>query len=579
MKEKENSTVSAGSGRKAEETIQYESEINRTQILYRELLTDIPKGEILQRISAILEREYNLAFVWFGILDKPSENMFTPLAFTGSASDYVRTLDSITISSTPEYEAVQTKKPVLVDNMAESSRSPYFTSCLIIPFPAGASLRGFLGLYSKIENNFQEEELPFLTQLVSDINLVVSKSRNPSPRRIIQKELSSWIKLQEKEHIIDKQKEREKILGDFSKEIVQSLSVDTVIDYAVKSVSELLSPDLILVYLKRGHELDLYQSYSPENRVTFEEGSVHTAGECLCGQSVVTGEFISSEDITIDLRCTRNECKQAGLTSFAAIPLISRGNILGLISIATRFKNNFEVNRPFLETLGGQFAVGLANALLFAEVNQKAENLQKELKEKNILLKEIHHRVKNNLNVISSLLNLQLGEIDKGKNAKEAFKESRNRINAMSQIHQKLYETGDFSEIEIKPYLLNVANDLMTSYSREKNISLDWDTQNIFLTINTAIPFGLIFTEVMTNAIKYAFPDGSPGTIRISLKQQGGNILLSVKDNGIGIPESINPENHDSLGLTLIHLLTDQISGTVNISNDKGTEVIIQFPG
>ncbi len=204
--------------------------------------------------------------------------------------------------------------------------------------------------------------------------------------------------------------------------------------------------------------------------------------------------------------------------------------------------------------------------------------MQKEVAAKTLLLKEVHHRVKNNLNVISSLLNLQLQEVEAGKDARSAFQDSRNRIFSMAQVHERLYETENFSEIEMKPYIETVTQELVALYNVSKKISLSTDIESVSLNITTAIPFGLILNEIITNALKYAFQDREGGNIFISLKKKDGTALFTVRDNGIGLPPSIDPKKHDSLGLTLIHLLTDQIGGTLSLSGESGTEIVIQFP-
>jgi Amt family ammonium transporter len=229
----------------------------------------------------------------------------------------------------------------------------------------------------------------------------------------------------------------------------------------------------------------------------------------------------------------------------------------------------------------------------FTEVGQIAERynwvmeaLQKEaaktessLQEKELLLREIHHRVKNNLQIISSLLSLQ-SRTSKNEQAIEMAKESQNRIKVMALIHEKLYRSKDFANVEFNDYIKNLVNDLFASYKvSTSRISLKMDIENISLGIDTAIPTGLIINELVTNCLKYAFAKDTDGEIRISLRSlDDGHNELIVSDNGVGLPESLDIKKAESLGLRMITNLTERsLHGKVMIKIDNGTEFQIIF--
>jgi ammonium transporter len=229
----------------------------------------------------------------------------------------------------------------------------------------------------------------------------------------------------------------------------------------------------------------------------------------------------------------------------------------------------------------------------FTEVGQIAERyncvmeaLQKEaaktessLQEKELLLREIHHRVKNNLQVISSLLGLQ-SRSSKDEQAIEMAKESQNRIKVMALIHEKLYRSKDFANVEFNDYLKNLVHDLFASYKvSTSRISLKMDIENISLGIDTAIPTGLIINELVTNCLKYAFSKDTDGEVRISLRSlDDGHNELVVSDNGIGLPEKLDIKKAESLGLRMITNLTERsLHGKVKINRDNGTEFKIIF--
>jgi PAS domain S-box-containing protein len=205
------------------------------------------------------------------------------------------------------------------------------------------------------------------------------------------------------------------------------------------------------------------------------------------------------------------------------------------------------------------------------------ENIESSLREKEVLLKEIHHRVKNNLQIISSLLNLQSAYI-KDKESVELFKESQNRVRSMALIHEKLYQSKDMSQTDFSGYVSELVSNLFSSYSLNSSlIALHQDISNIMLGIDLAINLGLIINELVSNAFKHAFPDGRKGNLYISMKKNGKRYELIIQDDGIGFSKEIDFRKTESLGLQLIITLVDQIGGEITLSSDKGSKFIIIF--
>ena len=207
------------------------------------------------------------------------------------------------------------------------------------------------------------------------------------------------------------------------------------------------------------------------------------------------------------------------------------------------------------------------------------KQIQNSLQEKEILLREIHHRVKNNLQTISSLLDLQTESI-KDPAALEAFRSSQSRIRSMALIHERLYKSENLSRIKAQEYIKNLVDYLEATYdSQAGNIKLKTNVQNILLNLDTAIPCGLIINELVSNSMKYAFPEEQAGTIEVSLLvSSADSINLSIRDDGIGIPDDITIEDSPSLGLQLVNLLTKQIYGTLKTKKENGTHIEITFP-
>jgi PAS domain S-box-containing protein len=205
------------------------------------------------------------------------------------------------------------------------------------------------------------------------------------------------------------------------------------------------------------------------------------------------------------------------------------------------------------------------------------ERIESALKEKEILLKEIHHRVKNNLQIISSLLNLQSGYI-KDKDSIAIFKESQNRIRSMALIHEKLYQSKDMSQIDFSEYVSELVSNLFSSYSLNSAlIILHHNINNIMLEIDLAINLGLIINEIVSNAFKHAFPSGSKGNLYISMRKNEQKYELIIEDDGIGFSSEIDFRTTESLGLQLIMTLVEQIGGEIFLFQDHGTKFVIKF--
>ncbi|MBI1910516.1 MAG: PAS domain S-box protein [Deltaproteobacteria bacterium] len=201
------------------------------------------------------------------------------------------------------------------------------------------------------------------------------------------------------------------------------------------------------------------------------------------------------------------------------------------------------------------------------------EQIKKSLKEKEALLSEIHHRVKNNLQIISSLLRIQSRYI-KDSRDREIFNESENRIKSMAVIHEELYRSKDFSEIDISDYISHLMENLFHSYGVDTAIiKLKLDIEPVNLSLDTAIPCGLIINELVSNALKYAFPDNKKGEVAISLKKSDGGIRLEVTDNGIGMPDGFDIAKAETLGLQLVNSLLSQLHGYMDIITLNGTRI------
>ena len=218
---------------------------------------------------------------------------------------------------------------------------------------------------------------------------------------------------------------------------------------------------------------------------------------------------------------------------------------------------------------------------VFEDITERKEHerqLEESIKEKEVLLKEVHHRVKNNMQVISSILNLQSSYID-DETALSILRESQDRIKSMSFVHESLYQSNTLSEVNFSEYIRNIAGNLFHSYGRpEGGISMQYELEEVFLNLDTSIPCGLIINEVVSNCLKYAFAGKEKGIIRIEFsKLSDGKLKLIIGDDGIGLPSNFDIENAETLGLQLVTTLVTQVSGELDIKTNKGTQFSIVF--
>ncbi|MGD0282673.1 MAG: PAS domain S-box protein [Dissulfurispiraceae bacterium] len=203
--------------------------------------------------------------------------------------------------------------------------------------------------------------------------------------------------------------------------------------------------------------------------------------------------------------------------------------------------------------------------------------IKQSLREKEALLREIHHRVKNNMAVVSSLLSLEARKI-KDASVRSLFEESRQRVKAMALVHEKLYQTKDLSSINFEDYMKSIISEIISLYRINTNaITAEINIENIELDLDAAVPCGLIINELLTNAFKYAFPDNRRGILSINFTKTDGSYTLIIKDNGVGLPEGFDYKQASTLGLQLVDILTGQLGGTLQIKSDKGTEAIVTF--
>jgi two-component sensor histidine kinase len=255
--------------------------------------------------------------------------------------------------------------------------------------------------------------------------------------------------------------------------------------------------------------------------------------------------------------------RQQRSRSVLCVPLVRQSELVGLLYLENSLTPYVftPARTAVLKLLASQAAISLENA---------------SLEEKEALLKEIHHRVKNNLQLISSLLNLQAARIADPAVA-ELFADSRNRVRSMALVHENLYRAGNFARISMEAHIQNLCAHLIRAYGgHSRTVELVTDIEDLQLDIDRAVSCGLIINELVSNALKHAFPGGRAGRITVALSLlDEKRCALTVSDDGVGLPSGYG--DRDSLGLQLVQDLTQQLRGTIAVSHDKGTSFTISF--
>jgi two-component sensor histidine kinase len=281
--------------------------------------------------------------------------------------------------------------------------------------------------------------------------------------------------------------------------------------------------------------------------------------ESLATQKELNTRSLRESELKVDVLTKDKELVQKGNQQTFLIIILSIGAIMLLLvyrNVRLKQKNNKKL------------------AVINQELEGKNILLDKRNAENELLLKEIHHRVKNNLEVVSGLLALQSAQID-DQSTKDAMQESQNRVNSIGIVHQKLYQGTNLGAVEMKDYVLNLSESILDSFGATGKVHLELAMEKLDLDIDTAVPLGLIINELITNTIKYAFPNNGNGTLTIKLQKTQDTILqLVVSDNGVG---KSGITHGTGFGGQLISLLTNQLNGTLTEENENGTTVIIDF--
>jgi len=336
--------------------------------------------------------------------------------------------------------------------------------------------------------------------------------------------------------------------------------------------------------LKTAHDVNMQEAYSARELTTSKGVVLDLGVPLLRGEAGILRMGLSEEPIRDDVNGI------VMLITLFSFFIMLAGSVVAIVFSRL-------ITRPILRLAHAAAAFGRGETIqeviissddeigALAEIfntmvdkrKQSEERLLGSLEEKKVMLKEIHHRVKNNMQVIYSLLNLQAKGI--ADNAVRAmFEESRNRVGSMAMIHEKLYSSEDLAHIDFKEYLQGLVAGIAATYKRD-DIEFSIDMEPVFLDVNVGIPCGLIVNELVSNSLKHAFPDGRKGMVKlgVSINKQGVYVM-TISDNGIGFPREVDFRASPTLGLQLVNALVGQLRGTLELLKIEGTAFSITFP-
>ena len=280
------------------------------------------------------------------------------------------------------------------------------------------------------------------------------------------------------------------------------------------------------------------------------------------------------------------------IRSFLMVPIMYREEVRGFLRLDSAERERFsEQDGEKLLPLANAAAVALENARLVEEMEREIgerksaeERLRRSVEEKEVLVQEIHHRVKNNLAMVLSIINLQMGEHPDQTQVNRSFEELQKRIRAIAAVHEQLHQSGNLAAVHLPTYLHDIVSGLsQSSHASAQGVNISADVGDMTVSPNESVPIGLMVTEAVTNALKHAFPEGRSGWITVTLRSRteegdARRAELVIEDNGVGLAGGDGEKAADSLGMLLLHSLAEQLRGTITVEGAEGTRIQVVFP-
>ncbi len=416
------------------------------------------------------------------------------------------------------------------------------------------------------------------------------------PQRGLSGSLVNITERRQAQEALEQQVKEEQFLSIIAQRIRQSLHLADIFSTTVVEVRRMLQSDRALIYRFNPDWTGVVVCESVgDGWISLQDLIINDAcfGVKACYEAYTQGRFQAIADVTSNgiAECYAGLLTRLQVRANLVIPIVNNEqlnteHLWGLLVVqqCSRPRAWEEWEIDLLQKVSLQVGIAIHQSQLyeqlqaelyqreqaFAELKQTEEKLQSSLQEKEILLKEIHHRVKNNLLVVASLLDLQAEHLQDDAIAK-TFEDSQHRIYSMALIHEKLYQSKQLDKVDLSEYLETLAQQLVISLEDHRPIRLIFDLlQSVFVNVETAVPCGLIVNELICNSFEHAFPHASEGIICLSVVQSPeGEVTIVIADNGVGLPQHIDFRNTESLGLQLVCLLTKQLGGEIQLNPEQ----------
>ena len=547
----------------------------RTKLDYQRLLpemserlaTSIVLDQLAQLLTADLPRRLQIAWATLAVLDPEGEHFILvnggndqlTLAVDHPLAEHLRRAGRPLLRLQPPPDLPPQVQTFLDRHGIEFS----------IPLVVGTELVGLYNLGPKLSGDaYNRDEGRLLYLLGQQAAIAVENSRLFQAER--------------------EQRQLAEALDQAAALVSSTLDLDRVLDHILEQVERVVEGDAFNVMLIEDDHVRVvrwrgYERLGVAGKM--EDKPFPISRFSILAKLMQTGEPILIPDTATDPDWVPLKGWE-WLQSYVSAPIRVAGEVVGALNVDGSRPGQFgPADARRLEAFTHHAATALENARLYdkaqqeiAERKRAEEQIKASLKEKEVLLKEVHHRVKNNLQVISSLLYLQSKDIENAW-VFDIFQDSQSRIRSMALVHEKLYQSQDLGRIDFAEYVQSLANYLYRSYDTSSHlVDLNVNIDRVYLSIDTALPCGLIVNELISNSLRHAFPEGQKGQIWVELRlQHDGQYTLAVSDNGVGLPEDLDFQNTRSLGLQLVNSLVDQLEGTIELDRSTGVAFKITF--
>jgi PAS domain S-box-containing protein len=426
---------------------------------------------------------------------------------------------------------------------------------------------------------------------VIPVSLTISPMRAPSGAIIGASTIARDITAQKQaEAEVERRRRETEMLADLAQSLSASLDLDTVLLRVVAGAQELCASERAILMLREPDADVLVGRYEVGAPHMTYAGLRIEPGKGLGGQVLRTAHPWRTDNYATDPRFSKEYlagARTGGNIAVLAVPILAGARVDGLFYVSNPSSHPFtDRDEELLVRLAAHAAIAIQNAQLYrqaqeelAQRRQAEAHLTASLREKEVLLKEVHHRVKNNMQIVSSLLELQSDVIDDAALLAQ-FRDSQDRIRSMALVHETLYQSQDLARLDLARYIHTLSAQLVQSYNIDpQRITVRIQVEPVVLDIDQAIPWGLILNELLSNAFKHAFPQSYAGEVHVELHADTAQqATLVVRDNGVGFPDDLDFRHTESLGLQLISMLTEQLQGTVALERAGGTTFTLTFP-